>query len=91
MVPQNTPSPYLFSRRELGLLIEIYFPKRVLYQTEIIESLIDGVDGDEVKIYLKEHAKQLTVELAEYPFVLDPNKYAQKHHIDPSPINPEEA
>lgn len=91
MFQSTTPSPYLFSRRELGLLIEIYFPKRVLYQTEITQSLVGGVDEEEVKTYLKEFASELTVELAEYPFVLDPNKYVQKHRIDPSPISPEEA
>ena len=91
MVPQATPSPYLFSRRELGLLIEIYFPKRVLYQTEIVQALIHGVDEERVRIYLKKFAQELTTEMAEYPFVLDPSKYAQKHRIDPSPIKTEEA
>jgi hypothetical protein len=31
------------------------------------------------------------VELAEYPFVLDPQKFAKKHRMDPIPITKEEA
>ena len=53
MAARIVPSTYVFARREPGLFIEIYFPKRIVYQTEIIEALSAGVDEKKVKKYLK--------------------------------------
>ncbi|OGZ65596.1 MAG: hypothetical protein A3C06_00670 [Candidatus Taylorbacteria bacterium RIFCSPHIGHO2_02_FULL_46_13] len=91
MASVNPSNTYLFSRRELGLLIEIYFPKRVLYQSEIIDALSEGVDGEKVKGYLKRNIRELLSELAEYPFVLDPQKYGKRHRVDPTQITMEDA
>lgn len=91
MFPKEITNTYLFSRRELGLLIEIYFPKRALYAPEVASSLLVGISEEKVKKYLKTYAKELTLELAEYPFVLDPQKYGKKQRMDPGPITEEEA
>lgn len=75
----NTSKEYLFARREPGLFIEIYFPKRVLYQDEIIKALTEGVKEDLVKDYMTKNATQLLDEFGEYPFVFDPLKYRRDY------------
>lgn len=66
---------YLYTLRHPGLFAEFYFPKRVVYQSEIIEALQDGVEGIKVKEYLSMYARELLKELAAYPYVLDPERY----------------
>ena len=73
-MPKVVPRTYAFARREPGLFVEIFFPKRVLYQTEIVGALIDGLDKRNVKRYLKRHARDLIAELAVYPWPLDPER-----------------
>lgn len=66
---------YLYTLRHPGLFAEFYFPKRVVYQSEIVEALKDGVEESRVKTYLARYARELLKELAVYPYVLDPQRY----------------
>lgn len=75
MPPARVARTYLYTLRHPGVFAEFYFPKRVAYQSEIIDALKDGVDGAKVKIYLSRNARKLLKELAAYPYVLDPQRY----------------
>jgi hypothetical protein len=48
----------------------------VVYQSEIVEALKDGVEEPKVKKYLLLYARDLLKELSAYPYVLDPQRYA---------------
>lgn len=48
----------------------------MVYQAEIITALKEGVDENEVKEYLSEYAHEFPKELATYPYILDPQRYA---------------
>lgn len=76
----NIESSYLFARREPGLFIEIYFPKRVLYQSAVIDALTAGVDGKKVKTYMKRNADRILSEFAEYPYVFDSLQYSKDYN-----------
>ena len=43
-MPVKVAKTYLYALRHPGLFAEFYFPKRVVYQSEIIEALKDGVE-----------------------------------------------
>jgi len=58
-----------------GAFVELYFPKRVAYQAEVVKALDEGVHGETVKAYLEKSASKLLKELAVYPVVLDPERY----------------
>ncbi|MGH2638476.1 MAG: hypothetical protein ACRDF4_04240 [Rhabdochlamydiaceae bacterium] len=75
MPPPEVASTYLYTIRHPGVFAEFYFPKRVLYQSEIVEALKDGVEGSKVKKYLARNACKLLKELGAYPYVLDPQRY----------------
>lgn len=75
-MPVKVAKTYLYTLRHPGLFAEFYFPKRVVYQSEIIEALKDGVDESKVKKYLLLYAREFSKELATYPYVLDPQRYA---------------
>lgn len=75
MPPVKVARTYLYTLRHPGLFAEFYFPKRVVYQSEIIDALKDGVEEKEVKTYLLEYAREFPKELAAYPYVLDPQRY----------------
>lgn len=75
MPPVYVARTYVYTLRHPGLFAEFYFPKRVVYQSEIVEALKDGVEEREVKKYLKTYARDLLKELAVYPYVLDPQRY----------------
>ncbi len=74
-MPAKVAKTYLYTLRHPGVFAEFYFPKRVVYQSEIIEALKDGVDEKKVKEYLLECAREFPKELAAYPYVLDPQRY----------------
>jgi hypothetical protein len=76
MPPRKVARTYLYTLRNPGLFAELYFPKRVLYQSEIIDALKEGVDDAIVKEYLSTNANNLVAELVAYPYVLDPKRYA---------------
>ncbi len=75
MSPVRVARTYLYTLRQPGLFAEFYFPKRIVYQSEIIEALKDGVEELKVKKYLLLYARELLKELAAYPYVLDPQRY----------------
>jgi hypothetical protein len=69
---------YCYNLVSPGIFVELYFPKRVAYQAEVVTALREAVAGDTVKDYLKSYASDLPDELAAYPAVLDPKRYAGK-------------
>ncbi len=73
MAQQGT---YLFTLRHPGVFSELYFPKRVAYQSEIVRALEEGVDSNIVKRYLTRNAGELIHELGAYPYILDPERYS---------------
>ena len=75
MPPAKVARTYLYTLRHPGVFAEFYFPKRVVYQSEIVDALKDGVNEKEVKKYLLEYAREFPKELAAYPYVLDPQRY----------------
>ncbi|MBI1866353.1 MAG: hypothetical protein HYS02_01135, partial [Candidatus Staskawiczbacteria bacterium] len=75
MPPAKVAKTYLYTLRHPGVFAEFYFPKRVVYQSEIIEALKDGVEEKEVKEYLIKYAREFPKELTAYPYVLDPQRY----------------
>ena len=76
MSPVRIARTYLYTLRHPGLFAEFYFPKRIVYQSEIVTALEDGVDELRVKKYLSGCARELLKELATYPYVLDSQRYA---------------
>ncbi|MFH1354072.1 MAG: hypothetical protein ABIH36_02190 [bacterium] len=76
MSPVRVARTYLYTLRHPGLFAEFYFPKRIVYQSEIVKALQDGIEGIKVKKYLSMYARELLEELAAYPYVLDPQRYA---------------
>ncbi len=75
MPPPKVAKTYLYTLRHPGLFAEFYFPKRVVYQSEIVDALKDGVEEKEVRKYLVKYAREFPKELAAYPYVLDPLRY----------------
>lgn len=65
-------NPYILTRSERPASAEIYLPKRIAYQGIIFKSLEKGLEGECVKEYLKDNAKNLLVELKGYPDILNP-------------------
>lgn len=76
VMPAKVAKTYLYTLRHPGLFAEFYFPKRVVYQSEVIDALKDGVEEKKVKKYLLDYVHELLEELGSYPFVLDPQRYA---------------
>ena len=76
MSPVRIARTYLYTLRHPGLFAEFYFPKRIVYQSDIVTALEDGVDELRVKKYLSGCARELLKELAAYPYMLDPQRYA---------------
>ncbi len=74
-MPVKVAKTYLYTLRHPGVFAEFYFPKRVVYQSEIVDALKDGVEESKVKKYLLEYAREFSKELAAYPYVLDPQRY----------------
>lgn len=70
------PQPiYLFTRGEGVILAEVYFPKKVEYQSIIFDSLKDGYQEQDVKRYLHDNAESLLIELAGYANLFNPYQY----------------
>ncbi len=51
--------PYRFHTYEPALFVELYLPKRALYQGTLYESLTDGFDIKKVVDHLQTHIKQI--------------------------------
>ena len=67
---------YRYNLVSPGIFAEFYFPKRVVYQSGIIDALEEGISKETVKIYLTGAASKLLKELTVYSAVLDPQRYA---------------
>ena len=86
-MPAKVAKTYLYTLRHPGVFAEFYFPKRVDYQSEIVEALKDGVKEKEVKEYLLDYASEFPKELAAYPYVLDPQRYEGRKTETISPVD----
>lgn len=58
-----------------GIFAEIYFPKKIVRQGTIFDTLRDGFNENRVKKYLSDNVVFLLHELREYPDLFDPNQY----------------
>ena len=74
-MPAKVAKTYLYTLRHPGVFAEFYFPKRVAYQSEIVEALEQGVNESKVKKYLLWYAREFPKELGAYPYILDPQRY----------------
>lgn len=74
--------PYGFRPGRVGILAEVYFPKKVIYRQVVDKTLEEGLRVKIVKKYLLDEARSLLIELAEYPANLfDPGKYRRKDYV----------
>lgn len=73
----NPAMTYAYTRGERGIFAEIYFPKKVVYQSAIFDALRDGYKPTEVKLYLRRHARALLKELADYKGLFNPQQYEE--------------
>ena len=89
------PTPeksYFFNSNERGLFVEIYFPKKVVYQGPIFEILKMGQNEEGVKDALKKSAGALLVQLGNYQHLLDPYRYEDtEREKTKTPLTLEEA
>ena len=67
--------PYVFTRGRRAILAEVHFPKRVIYQSKIFETLKDGLDEAMVKEYLSINIRYIMREMQEYTLLFDPLQY----------------
>ncbi len=63
---------YLFTPGERGIFAEVYFPKKVVFQGRIFDSLEKGHNESRVKKYLRDNIEDLLVELARYHNLFNP-------------------
>lgn len=71
----EVPPSYMFTRGERALFVEIYFPRKTVYQDAIFTALKEGVDEEKVKGYFRDEIGPLLIELEEYPHLFDPGYY----------------
>ena len=69
---------YRYERGVRGQFVEVYFPKKFIFQPIIFRTLREGHDEESVKTYLKINARDLLNELAEYPNLLNPYRFSQR-------------
>lgn len=86
-----TEKTYFFHPNERGLFIEIYFPKKVVYQGPIFNILKAGQNERGVKDALKENAAPLLLELGDYRYLLDPYRYESSNDKNKKPLTVEDA
>lgn len=79
---------YLFTRGEGGIFAELYFPKKVEYQSTIYTSLQVGYQEQRVRDYLTFNAESLLTELAGYVDLLNPYQYGtvQRPETSETPV-----
>lgn len=66
---------YAYTRGERGIFTEVYFPKKVVYQSAVFEALKDGHKPSVVKNYLNRHVQVLLEELRDYKDLFNPHQY----------------
>lgn len=79
---------YLYARGARGQFVEVYFPKKVIFQERIFNTLKDGYSEEIVKTRLSTNIHGLLKELAEYSNLLDPYRYNPSRipRVSKSPI-----
>jgi hypothetical protein len=83
--------PYVFIRGQRGILAEVYFPKKVIYQGVIFKALQEGVLGEKVKTYLQVGISDIIQEMKDYPQLFDPNQYERDEPLVAGNVSVEEA
>lgn len=90
---QPSGTKYIFARGERGIFVEIYFPKKAVYQGAIFDALSQGYEKEteekeesQVKKYLHKNAQAILEELADYQGLFDPcqenaNSKTRKHKL----------
>jgi len=80
----NSHITYAYTRGERGIFAEIYFPKKVVYQSAIFNALRDGHKPKVVKDYLDRHVQELLAELKDYKGLFNPRQYSEPEGVPTS-------
>lgn len=87
---EATP-PYIFFRGQRGIFAEVYFPKKVIYQSEVFTALQEGFLEETVKKYFERNISGIIQEMGDYPQLFDPHQYERDQPVAPTSVSVEEA